>query len=132
MDAKYAGERALMATTVPYTIVRPGALRSGSTAAEPLSFGQDDGDIANGTSGIDRSDVARVVLDAIAVGPRNVTFEVVAARARPAGTASGTGSGSTVPTDGAAGVSVASGGYGVLGSPAVQATLRTLNPDARA
>ena len=107
MDAKYAGERALMATTVPYTIVRPGALRSGSTAAEPLSFGQDDGDIANGTSGIDRSDVARVVLDAIAVGPRNVTFEVVATRA-------------------GAGVD------GALGSPAIQAVLRTLEPDAPA
>ena len=114
MDAKYAGERALMASAVPYTIVRPGGLRSGGAAPEPLVFGQGDGDIVNGGRAIDRSDVARVVLDAIAVGPRNVTFEVVAAA-----------------PSAASGATPATAGAGALGSPAVQAALRGLNPDAR-
>ena len=59
-------------------------------------------------------DVARVVLDAVAVGPRNVTFEVVAAA-----------------PSAASGATPATAGAGALGSPAVQAALRGLNPDAR-
>ena len=48
------------------------------------------------------------------MGPRNVTFEVVAAA-----------------PSAASGATPATAGAGALGSPAVQAALRGLNPDAR-
>jgi uncharacterized protein YbjT (DUF2867 family) len=79
MDAKFAGEKALRASGVPFTIVRPGGLRSGGTEAKAVVIGQGDVDIPNGDRAVDRSDVARLIVDAIALGPRNVTLETVSA-----------------------------------------------------
>jgi uncharacterized protein YbjT (DUF2867 family) len=87
MDAKYRGEQAVRASGTPYTIIRPGGLLPGSATAARAGvvFGQGDAPVPLGGRDVSRRDVAAVVIDAIAAGPRNVTCEVVAAVARDGG-----------------------------------------------
>jgi hypothetical protein len=81
--------------------VRPGGLSAGP-GGKAVVFGQGDAPVANGGRDVDRVDVAAVVVNAIRVGPRNVTFEMVAA---------------------------ADASKGMLGAAPVQAGLRALVPD---
>ena len=74
MDAKWAGERALAAAGVPYTIVRPGGLTDGAGGVSALVVRQGD----TGSPGrVSRADVARVcVAAAFSPDAAGVTLEL--------------------------------------------------------
>jgi uncharacterized protein YbjT (DUF2867 family) len=74
MDAKWAGERKLMASGVPYTIVRPGGLTDGPGGVSALVVAQGD----KGAPGrVSRADVARVCVAATAApAAAGVTLEL--------------------------------------------------------
>jgi uncharacterized protein YbjT (DUF2867 family) len=81
LQAKFAGEQALRASGVPYTIVRPGGLTD-EAAGGLFAFTQ--GDTASGR--IPRADVAVVCVAALGVpSALGKTFEVVNGTAAPAG-----------------------------------------------
>ena len=74
---KYEGEKALAASGIDYTIVRPGGLTNGPANQSALKFMQGD---AKGSGGrINRSDVALVCVEALfSADASNKTFEIVA------------------------------------------------------
>ncbi len=74
MDAKFRGERALMASGVPYTIIRPGGLTDGPGGVAALVVAQGD----NGAPGrVSRADVGRVcVAAATSPAAAGVTLEL--------------------------------------------------------
>jgi len=76
MDAKFAGERRLAASGVPFTIIRPGGLTDGAGGVSALVVSQGD----HGSPGrVSRADVARVcVAAALSPAAAGVTLELAA------------------------------------------------------
>ncbi len=101
-------------------MIRPGGLTDGPGGAG-LVFGQGDTHIPGGGRSIDRADVARCVLESIAVGPRNTTFEVVGVAPAPAPTTGGAGAAPATPVAPVA---------GAVTAEAIARRLRELAPDA--
>jgi uncharacterized protein YbjT (DUF2867 family) len=82
MDAKYRGERRLIASGAPYTIIRPGGLTDGPGGVAALIVTQ--GDRA-GAGRVARADVAAVAVAALtAADAAGVTLELAADGKRPA------------------------------------------------
>lgn len=73
---KFEGEKAIKASGIDYTIIRPGGLKDGASPGKVITFMQ--GDPKEGTGFIHRADVATISIEALLTDTASKkTFEIV-------------------------------------------------------